>query len=271
MNNSRIILEFKGGCLKQDKATFTPNNVVNLFIVYELYRWSRDLNTDFTLKNCLFGSVKLAKNADPDKYQYSGHGIGVDSRSEFSLTDSSIGKSVIIFGVDMSSSLHIDNKNKDILVLGREPTQGLDNTTLTAEAEYSINFSRSQRKFCLSFHYNGSNSFLFVNAIKIYQFKAKKSQIKPYLLCFGNISKEFTPNNMQKKKKKKTELNRYIYNFSVDYNIADTSKIINIHIFNASNHTKCVCVSNQKCKIQPTLINLHPNNTVKNYTTIHLR
>ena len=74
-----------------------------------------------------------------------------------------------------------------------------------------------------------------------------------------------------KKRKKKTELNGYIYNFSVDYNIANTSKIINIHIFNASNHTKCVCVSNQKCKIQPTLINLHPHNTVKNYTTIHLR
>ena len=67
MNNSRIKLEFKGSCLKQDKATFTPNNVVNLFIVYELDTWSLNLNTDFTLKDCLFGSVKLTKNADPNK------------------------------------------------------------------------------------------------------------------------------------------------------------------------------------------------------------
>ena len=63
----------------------------------------------------------------------------------------------------MSSSVHIDNKNKNILILGKGPTRGLDDTTLTGEAQYSINFSRSNRKFCLSLHY-GSNSFLFVNA-----------------------------------------------------------------------------------------------------------
>ena len=69
----------------------------------------------------------------------------------------------------MSSSVHIDNKKKDILILGFGPTQGLDATTLTAEARYSIDFSRPNRKFCLCLHYNGSNSFLFVNATKIYQ------------------------------------------------------------------------------------------------------
>ena len=59
----------------------------------------------------------------------------------------------------MSSSDHIDNKGKDILLLGKGPTQGVHDTTLTAEAQESINFSRSKRKFCLSLHYNGSNSF----------------------------------------------------------------------------------------------------------------
>ena len=59
----------------------------------------------------------------------------------------------------MSSSVHTNNKNKNILILGKGPTQGIDDTTLTAEAEYSINLSRSNRKFCLSLHYNGSNSF----------------------------------------------------------------------------------------------------------------
>ena len=62
----------------------------------------------------------------------------------------------------MTSCVHTDNKQKDTLILGIGQTQGLDNTTLTAQAQYSINFSRSNRKFCLSLHYNGTNSFLFI-------------------------------------------------------------------------------------------------------------
>ena len=111
----------------------------------------------------------------------------------------------------MSSSVHTDNKNKDILILGKGTTWGLDNTTLTAEAEYSINFSKSERKFCSSLHYNESNSFLFVNTTKIHPFKAKNSEIKPYPLSLGNISRDFTANNMNK-----TGLNEYVYDFSVD-------------------------------------------------------
>ena len=99
-----------------------------------------------------------------------------------------MGKNVIIFGADMSSSLHIDNKGKDILILVEEATQGLDDTTLTAEAKYPINFTQSGERFVLCLHYDGSNSFLFVNTIKIYQFKAKNFQIKDYALRLGNIS-----------------------------------------------------------------------------------
>ena len=77
----------------------------------------------------------------------------------------------------MSLSVHIDNKGKNILILGKGPTQGL-NHTLTAETQYSVNFTRPGIKFCLSLHYNGSNSFLFVNATKIYQLKANNSEIK---------------------------------------------------------------------------------------------
>ena len=81
------------------------------------------MNSDFTLKGCLFGGVKLAKNADPDKYVYIGYGIGFDLPSEFSLPDGSMGKNVIIFGVDMSSSEHVDNKKKDILILSKGATR----------------------------------------------------------------------------------------------------------------------------------------------------
>ena len=86
--------------------------------------WFRNLNTDFTLNNCLVGSVELTKNADLDKYKYSSYGIGFDSHSEFSFTDGSMGKNVIIFGANMSSSVNIDNENKDILILGEEQYKG---------------------------------------------------------------------------------------------------------------------------------------------------
>ena len=109
----------------------------------------RNLNTDFTLGNCLFGSVKLTKNTDLDKYKYPGYDIGFDSRSEFLFADGSYRKNVIIFGADMSSSEHVDNKGTDILIFGEGPTQGLDDTTLTAEAKYAINFTQSRKKICI--------------------------------------------------------------------------------------------------------------------------
>ena len=108
------------------------------------------------------------------------------------------GKNVIVFGADMSPSVYIDNKNKDILIIHEEPTQGLDDTS-TAEAKYPINFTQPRKRFLLWLHCNGSNSFLFVKAIKIYQFKAKTSETKDYTLCLGNVSKDFTINNMKKR------------------------------------------------------------------------
>ena len=77
---------------------------------------------NFNLKDRLFGGFKLAKNAASDKYVYIGYGIRFYSHSEFSLPDGSMGKNVIIFGVDMSSPVHVDNTKKDILILGKGPT-----------------------------------------------------------------------------------------------------------------------------------------------------
>ena len=86
------------------------------------------------------GAVTLTRNADIDKYSYSGYGIGFDRRSSFSFTGGGFGQNVLIFGVDMRSSVHINNKKKDILVLGKGPTQELEHI-LTAEEMYSINFT----------------------------------------------------------------------------------------------------------------------------------
>ena len=97
----------------------------------------------------------------------------------------------------MSFSAHIDNKEKDIIVLGKGPTQELEET-LTAEKMCSINFTVSKKKFCLSLHYNESNSYLFVNGTEIYKFKAKGSEIVATPLCLGNISKDWSVDNMKK-------------------------------------------------------------------------
>ena len=118
-----------------------------------------------TLENCLFGAVKLTKDVDVDLYKYSGYDIGFDRKGFYSIGDA-VGRNVIIFGVDMSSSRHIDNKKKDILILGEGPTQGLEHT-MTEEKFYSLNFTKENTKFCLTLQYNGT----------IAKFKAKDSKI----------------------------------------------------------------------------------------------
>ena len=121
----------------------------------------------------LFGAVQLTKHIDIDQYKYSGYGIGYDRKGYFLIGDE-IGRNVITFGVDRSSSPYIDNKKTDILILGKGPTQGLEHT-LTAEKLYSINFNNHFTQFCLSLYYNGVNSYLFVNGREIIKFKAKDS------------------------------------------------------------------------------------------------
>ena len=107
----------------------------------------------------------------------------------------------------MGLSAHINIKGKYILILGEGTMQGLDDTTLIAGAKYPINFTQSGKRFALSLHCNGNNSVLFVNAEKIYQFKAKDSEIKDHALRLGNISINLTIDNLKKKKRIKTSWN----------------------------------------------------------------
>ena len=98
----------------------------------------------------------------------------------------------------MNSSIHIDNKKKYILILGKGSTQGLGKHSLTAEKMYSINFTVSNKKLCLSLHYSGANSYLFINGTEIYKFKAKDSNIVPSPICLGNISKDWSVDNAKR-------------------------------------------------------------------------
>ena len=205
-----------------NKFISNHGKIINIYILYEI---SKSINiSDYpTLENCLFEEVNLTKNADIDRYGYSGYGIGFDRHGRFSFPGTGLGMNVVIFGVDMSSSTKNDSRKKYILILGKGPTQGLEHT-LRAEKIYFINFVVAGKKFYLNLHYNGANSYLFVNDPEIIKFKAKDSEIVATPLCLGIISKDWSIDNM-----KKPGLNGYFYDFSVDYGGVAVDDILDIH------------------------------------------
>ena len=190
-------------CLKQDKMTFTNKTIVNIYIVHELRVSPRGYDDYPTLENCLFGAVKLTKNADTDKYKYSRYDIKFERRGILSFPSTGFGCNIIIFRVNMSSSVHPDNEKEDVLILDEGPKQGLDGTTLTAEKKYSINFTVNRKKFCfLSLHYSRASCYLIDNRTEIHKFKAKDFEIVPIPLYPGKISKDFPAANMEKDRTK---------------------------------------------------------------------
>ena len=122
------------------------------------------------------------------------------------------GKIIIIFGASLENSKHANNRTRSILVLGCDFIQGIDSTTIYAEKIYSTNFTADNKKFCLNLHYNGDNSYLFVNGKEIIIFKAKDSEITTYPLCLGGLLKEFAVGYMRA-----SGLTGYVYDFSVNY------------------------------------------------------
>ena len=131
--------EFKGSCIKQDKITYTDGKVVNIYIVYGVSK-NFNISSYSTLENCLFCAVSLTKNADIDKYKYSGYENRFDRNGFFSHPSGGTGKNVIIPGGDVSLSTKIDNRRKYILILGKGPRQELERT-LSVEKMFSVNFT----------------------------------------------------------------------------------------------------------------------------------
>ena len=129
----------------------------------------------------------------------------------------------------MSSSVHVDNKNKNIFILGEGPTVlRIRRYYINYREKYSINFTESRKKFCLSLHYNGANSYYSLMELK---FKAKDSEISAILLCLGSVSKDFSVDNM-----KKTGLNGYVYDFSVNYDAIAVDDILDTHKYLMKKH-----------------------------------
>ena len=224
---SKIKVSFDMSCLQTNEFTINHGKIVIIYIVYEIINIANingNRDSNLTIGDALFGAVSLTKNADVGKYKYYGYGTAFDRKGSFPFAGGGYGQNVIILGTDMHSFPHIDNKGKDILILGIGAMQGLGEHSLTAEKMYSINFTKEYTKFCLSLHYNGANSYLFVNGTEIIKFKAKDSNIVARTLCLVNISKDWSTDNM-----KKAGFNGYVYDFSVDYDATDVDDIKDIH------------------------------------------
>ena len=143
--------------------------IVNVYIVYDLDAWLRNPTNNFKFKNCLFGATNIVKNSDKEKYVYSGYGITFDSGGSWSF-DNGTASNVIIFGVDSRSSSHVDNRKNNFLILDLGPTYGINGRFGSVEKKFSINFTKSNTKFCLSLYYNDDNSYLFVYVKEITTF-----------------------------------------------------------------------------------------------------
>ena len=132
--------------------------------------------------------------------------------TEGSRTHTTNGRNVLIFGADMSFSVHRTNRANHIYVMGDVLTQGIHDTTLYVEKKYFRNFTEPHVKFLLSLHYNGNDSYLFVNGRQELKFKCKTDQLVKEKLCIGNLSAQWTASESEK-----TGLYGNIYDFVVDY------------------------------------------------------
>ena len=142
-------------------------------------------------------------------------------------------RNIIIFGVDLSNSVHATNKTQNILVLGHALTQKINNTTIYAEKMYSPNFSAENKTFSLILHYNGYDSCLFVNGKEVTKFKAKDSEIKANQLTFRSIS---TSANFSSSDIEDSKLYGSVYDFSVDYSAITNDEILDIHNYLMKNN-----------------------------------
>ena len=204
---------FNGGNYLHQDIIAIPNNVINIYCVYELDPIDFSRNNEFTIQNALFGAIEITKNANTSKYKYKGYGICFDKSESFShvrkegnFNHTALARNVIIFGADMSFSKHANNKANNIYVMGKDYIQKINDTTIYAEKMFDRNFTDPGHRFILSLHYNGDDSYLFVNGREELKFKTKTDQIINNQLCLGNFSFDWT-----KDESKKTSLYGNIY------------------------------------------------------------
>ena len=244
-NDGRTYVYLQGNHSKKNSPVIPNINkvvsigVINIYIVYKLDPIASSRDTTFTIQNALFGAMQILKNVDTSKYDYKGYGICFDKRSNFGHTITEGGRAhttdarnVLIFGVDMSFSVHKTNRANHIYVMGTGFIQGIHDTTLYGEKNFYRNFTDPGKKFIISLHYNGDDSYLFVNGRQELKFKAKDDQIISERLCLGNLSDQWTTSESEK-----TGLHGNIYDFVVDYKkIVGVKAIYDMHRYLLTKH-----------------------------------
>ena len=239
-NDGRMNVYLSGNHFQQNVASI-PNssNVINIYCVYKSDQIASNRDDTFTIQNALFGAMQITKNADTSKYDYKGYGICFDEGGQFGHTITEGGsahttnaRNVLIFGADMSFSTHANNRANDIYVMGELFIQGINNTTIYAEKKFYKNSTDPGKKFILSLHYNGDDSYLFVNGRQELKFKCKTDQLVKEKLCIGNLSDQWTTSESEK-----TGLYGNIYDFVVDYKqILDVKAIYDMHRYLMTKH-----------------------------------
>ena len=232
-NDGRMNVYLSDNHFQQNEVIIPNNyNVIDIYCVYKLDSLASTKDTSFTIQNAL-------KNAtDNSKNNYKRNGICFDERSQFGhtmieggRTHITNGRNVLIFGADMSFSIHRTNRANHIYVMGDGFTQGIHDTTLYVEKKYFRNFTESNVKFVLSFHYN-DGSYLFVNGRQELKFKCKTDQLVKEKLCTGNLSDQWTTSESEK-----TGLFGNIYDFVVDYGeILGVKAIYDMHMYLMTKH-----------------------------------
>ena len=245
-NDERMYVYLQGNHFQQNNILTSNNdhevnkNVVNIYIVYKLDPIASTKDTSFTIQNTLFGAMQITKNAtDNSKNIYKVYGECFDEGSEFGHTITEGGRAhttdarnVLIFGVDMSFSVNATNRANNIYLMGTGFTQGIHDTTIYAEKTFYRNFTDFGKKFMLSLHYNGDNSYLFVNGRQELKFKCKTDQLVKEKLCIGNLSDQWTTSESEK-----TGVYGKIYDFVVDYEqIVGVKAIYDMHRYLITKH-----------------------------------
>ena len=245
-NDERLYVYLQGNPFQQNNVLTSSNDhvinksVVSIYIAYKLDPLASFRDKSFTVQNALFGAMQITKNAtDNDKNNYKGYGICFDERSEFGHTITEGGRAhttdarnVLIFGADMIFSVHATNRANHIYLMGTGLTQGINDTTIYAEKNFYRNFTDFGKKFVLSLHYSGGNSYLFVNGRQELKFKAKTDQLVKEKLCLGNLSDQWTTSESEK-----TGTYGRIYDFVVDYEqISGVKAIYDMHRYLITKH-----------------------------------
>ena len=219
-NDGRMNVYLSGNHFQQNVASI-PNsdNVINIYCVYKLDPIASNRDTTFTIQNALFGAMQITKSTDTSKYNYKGCGICFDEGSQFGHTITEGGfahttnaRNVLIFGADISVSTNANNRANNIYVTGELFIQGIKILRYMQKKKFYRNFTDPGKKFMLRLHYNGDDSYLFVNGRQELKFKCKTDQLVKEKLCIGNLSDQWTTSESEK-----TGLCGNIYDFVVIY------------------------------------------------------